>query len=83
MDKAELRSGRILWADLCREGEYLGQWVALESVRYDSGVPVEGAVVDWDENLATLCARIQSADHVACAILFCDDKASGIRRGSA
>lgn len=69
-----------MWADLCREGEYQGQWVALESVRYDSGAPVEGEVVDSDSNLAVLCARIQAADHVACAILYCDDKASGIRR---
>ena len=81
MARAEGRRRRVIWADLCRDEEYRGRWVALESVRYDSGSAVEGEVVDVDDNLATLCARIQSADHVACAILFCDDKsASGVRR---
>jgi hypothetical protein len=71
-----------MWADLCRDSDLRGHWVALEAVRYDAGMPVEGHVVDSDEDLAALCARIQASDHPACAILFCDDKASGIRRVS-
>jgi hypothetical protein len=82
MAPAKKRGSRILWAELCKDGEYKGRWIALEGVRYDSGVPIEGVVVDTDDDLAALCARIQSADYAACAILFCDDKSSGIRRAS-
>ena len=75
------RKTRVLWADLCRDREYKGQWVALEGVRYDSGVPVDGELVDSDEDLAVLCTRVQSAEEASCAILFCDDK-SGARGAS-
>ncbi len=77
MDIAE---SRIFWTDLCQDERYQGHWVALEGARYDSGVPVDGQVVDVDEDLAALCARVQTADHACCAILFCDDNSSGIRR---
>lgn len=80
MAKAERRGARVLWADLCRDSDYRGRWVALHAVRYDGSVPVEGELVDADEDLAALCARIQSAEDAQCAILFCDDKASGVRR---
>ena len=74
----------VRWDELCHGGEFRGQWVALDRVRYDSGVVVEGRVVDSDDDLAALCARVQGGDHTSCAILFCDDNASGIRRaGSA
>ncbi|MEM1031919.1 MAG: hypothetical protein AAF928_14385 [Myxococcota bacterium] len=68
------------WEELCRDERYRGRWVALERVRYASGVVVEGELVDVDDDLATLCVRVQASDRVACAILFCDDKTSGIRR---
>jgi len=74
------RGTRVLWNELCRARDYKGKWVALQSVTYDSGVPVEGELVDAHEDLGELCARIQLADRTACAILFCDDKGSGIRR---
>jgi len=82
MVQASRRGTKVLWAELCKDAQYRGKWVALEGVRYDSGVPVEGAVVDADEDLASVCARIQAADYAACAILYCDDKASGIRRAT-
>lgn len=80
MARAEKRGARVLWADLCRDGDYRGRWVALNAVRYDGGMPVEGELMDADEDLAALCARVQTAEDTACAILFCDDKASGVRR---
>jgi len=80
MERATLTGSRRRWSDLCQDPGYRGRWVALQQVRYESGVPTEGEVVDVDDDLATLCVRVQSADRVACAILFCDDKASGIRR---
>ena len=80
MERAQRRGARVLWTELCKDGEFRGRWVALQGVRYDSGNPVEGEVVDTDDDLASLCARIQSGDHAACAILYVDDKQSGIRR---
>jgi hypothetical protein len=80
MSKTERRGTRVLWSDLCQNGSYKGRWVALDSVRYDGGVPVEGVLVDSDQDLAALCTRIQSVEDTACAILYCDDKASGAYR---
>jgi hypothetical protein len=81
MSKAFGRGERVQWEVLCRHNDYQGLWVALNAVRYDSGIPVEGELIDVDEDLAVLCARIQSAEDTACAILFCDDK-SGAARGA-
>ncbi len=74
------RGTRVQWAKLCKDSEYKGKWVALQSVTYDSGTPVDGELVDSHEDVGELCAKIQLADRTACAILFCDDKGSGIRR---
>ena len=77
----EEQSGqRMLWSDLCADPEFQGRWIALDEVRYEGGSAVEGLVVDVDTDRASLCARVQRADQCSCAILFCDDKASGIRR---
>jgi len=48
--------------------------VALDNCRYDekTAQPVEGSVVDADEDLAELCNRIRSVDGRHCAIVFCD-----------
>ena len=80
MAKRAQPRGRVRWVDLCRHSDYRGRWVALQAVRYESGNPVEGELVDSDDSLAELCARIQGTDHVACAILFCDEKSAGLRR---
>lgn len=65
---------RMGWREICHSDLYRGRWVALDNVRYDpvSSVPIEADVVDVDEDLADLCARMRSADRTACAILFCD-----------
>lgn len=49
--------------------------MALDNVRYDpsTSLPIEADVVDADEDLADLCARMRSADRTACAILYCDE----------
>lgn len=75
---------RVSWADLCRDPDFQGLWIALDNVRYESagGAPADGEIVDADRDLAALCARIQAAEHGACAIHFCDDGGSGIRRAS-
>ncbi|MBM4359466.1 MAG: hypothetical protein FJ096_15285 [Deltaproteobacteria bacterium] len=70
----------VAWSSLCADPGYRGRWIALEGVRYDDGQPVEGTVLDTDSDLATLCARVQRDDGVACAILFCEPSGSGVRR---
>jgi hypothetical protein len=50
--------------------------VALDNCRHDAATaaPVEGDVVDADEDLAELCGRMREADRSHCAIVFCDDE---------
>jgi len=54
---------------------YRGRWVALDNCRYDARTakPVEGTIVDADEDLAELCARIRESENRRCAILFCNE----------
>ena len=49
--------------------------MALANVRYDpmTSLPLEAEVVDADDDLADLCARMRAADRTACAILHCDE----------
>ncbi len=68
---------RMTWPELRRCGEYRGRWVALDNCRYDAKTaqPVEGSVVDADEDLAELCSRMKSEDGRHCAIVFCAEQA--------
>ena len=66
---------RMSWAQIREHEDFRGRWVALDDCRYDgrSARPVEGEVIDVDDDLVTLCTRIQENDERRCAILFCDD----------
>ena len=66
---------RMTWPQIRQRNEYKGRWVALDDCRYDSRTaqPVEGVVVDVDEDLVELCSRIQESDNKHCAILFCEE----------
>jgi len=68
-------STRMTWPELCRSDDFKGFWVALDNCRYDQATlqPIEGDVVDSDEDLADLCARLREAGRGSCAILFCED----------
>ena len=68
----------MLWNDICSCEQYRGRWVALDNVRYDPATtqPMEADVVDADEDLADLCARIREASRTSCAILFCEEETS-------
>jgi len=68
----------MLWEDICRSVHYRGRWVALDNVRYDPTTtqPMEAEVVDVDEDIADLCARMREASRTSCAIVFCDQEAS-------
>lgn len=67
---------RMTWPEVCRSEDFKGLWVALDNCRYDQVTrqPIEGDVVDSDEDLATLCGRMREAGRSACSIMFCDDE---------
>jgi hypothetical protein len=50
--------------------------VALDECNYDprTAKPTEGTVVDVDDDLVALCARMQAEGSRRCAILFCEEK---------
>lgn len=64
----------LTWPQIKQSDEYRGLWVALDGCRYDARTaqPLEGVVVDADEDLVALCNRMQAGDSRHCAILFCD-----------
>lgn len=75
--KIRLAAPRMTWRDICRSKEFAGRWVALDNVRYVQGgsQPAEADIVDADDDLADLCARMREADRTACAILFAENDA--------
>ena len=83
-------SFRSRWEDLCASPAYRGRWVALDNPSYlpSSTDLVEADVVDVDDDLATLCARLRARAHKACCVLLCQPKPgtsvvrppSGVRR---
>jgi hypothetical protein len=75
MGSKSRKASRMGWQEICHSNQYRGRWVALDNVRYDpaTSVPLEADVVDVDEDLGDLCARMRSADRTACAILHCDE----------
>lgn len=74
--KEEFMGSRLTWPQICRSGEFKGRWVALDRCKYDprTAQPTEGTVVDADEDLVSLCSRMQASDSKHCAILFCDER---------
>lgn len=66
----------VTWQELCRSVEFSGLWVALDGCRFDPTTrqPLEGDVVDADEDLAVLCGRMRETGRGNCAILYCDDE---------
>ena len=67
---------RMSWNEICRRDDLRGRWVALDQCEYDecTGHAVEGALVDSDSDLATLCQRISESPWKGCAILLCKDR---------
>ncbi len=65
---------RMTWPEIQQSEEFRGRWVALDDCRYDARTaqPVEGSVIDADDDLVELCSRIQQGESRRCAILFCD-----------
>ncbi len=68
----------VKWSELCQSDEYRGRWVALDQCRYDEATakPIEGTVVDADDDLVALCNRIRATGSRECAILFIEERLS-------
>lgn len=68
---------RMTWPEIRQSEAYRGRWVALDNCRYDvkTAQPVEGTIIDADEDLVELCTRIRQSENKHCAILFCDEVA--------
>jgi hypothetical protein len=66
---------RMTWDAICRSERFRGRWVALDECRYDeeTGRATEGTVIDVDDDLVELCARICASSRTNCAILFCGE----------
>lgn len=71
----EMSTSKMSWETICHSAEFRGRWVALDDCRYDeqTGRATEGAVVDVDDDLVELCARIRESEWKHCAILFCSE----------
>jgi len=67
---------RMTWPELCRSEQFKGLWVALDNCRLDPSTlqPIEGDVVDSDEDLAELCSRMREAGRTSCSLLYCEDE---------
>ena len=64
--RPEPQAVAMAWEDICRESTWQGRWVALDDCAYtDEGEATAGLVVDHDENLADLCARLLDRFHLA------------------
>jgi hypothetical protein len=60
------------WEDICRDAMWQGRWVAHDDGAYtDAGEATAGLVVDYDDNLAELCARLSAERRKSCSVVFC------------
>ncbi len=64
----------MAWSRLDHSESLQGLWVALDNCRYDQVTrqPIEGDVVDSDEDLGDLCSRLRELGRSSCVICFCD-----------
>jgi len=69
---------RMTWDQICQDDHLRGRWIAIDDCSFDesTGKATEGLVVDCDDDLAELCARMRESDHTNCSILFADTRAS-------
>lgn len=75
---------RMTWPEIRQSVSFRGRWVALDQCVYDAKTakPLEGSVVDVDDDLVELCARIRTGDNKHCAILFCEEDEIELQRPS-
>ncbi|MBN1655517.1 MAG: hypothetical protein JXA30_17250 [Deltaproteobacteria bacterium] len=65
---------KMTWREICENDGLRGRWVAIDDCRFDevTGRAMEGSVVDVDDDLAELCARIRESKWKNCSILFAE-----------
>ena len=62
----------MAWEEICRDATWQGRWVALDDCAYnEAGEATAGLVVDYDHNLADLCARLSAERRKRCSVVFC------------
>ena len=62
----------LAWADICGDETWQGRWVALDDCAYnEAGEATAGSVVDYDDDLAELCARLSAERRKSCSVVFC------------
>lgn len=73
---------RMSWPEIRQHSFYRGRWVALDNCVYDqrTAQPLEGSVIDADDDLVALCTRIKKGAKHHCAILFVDESAPASTR---
>ncbi len=65
-------SDAVAWEDVCGDASWQGRWVALDDCAYnEAGEATAGLVVDYDDNLAELCARLSAERRKSCSVVFC------------
>lgn len=70
--KPDPEAAPMAWEDICRQSAWQGRWVALDSCAYnESGEATAGLVVDYDDDLAELCARLSAERRKRCSVVFC------------
>lgn len=67
-------SPRMSWREICAHSQFRGRWIAIDDCRYEESDdhPVEGTVIDADDDLAELCSRMKTSHRRCCAIMFCE-----------
>ncbi len=62
----------MAWEDICRDSTWQGRWIALDECAYnEAGEATAGLVVDYDDDLAELCARLSAERRKRCSVMFC------------
>lgn len=70
--RSEPDSVPMAWEDICSQSTWQGRWVALDDCAYnEAGETTAGLVVDYDDNLADLCARLSAERRKRCSVMFC------------
>ena len=65
---------RMTWKEICENDDLRGRWVAIDGCLFDesTGSAVSAEVVDADDDLAELCARIRESKWKNCSILLAE-----------
>ena len=74
---------RMTWDEICSDAELRGRWIALDDCSFDesTGRATEGLVVDSDDDLAELCARMRESEHTNCSIFLADSETPPTKGG--